>query len=97
MLRNLVLIEKQAMQQDVTIDAKAMADGLRESGRVAIYGILFDTGKAELKSESGSALIEIATLLMGTPGWRFSWWGTRIWWRILRRMRNYRKLEPKRW
>ncbi len=68
MFITMVLIEKQAMQQDVTIDAKAMANGLGESGRVAIYGILFDTGKAELKPESGPALIEIAKLLKGNAG-----------------------------
>ena len=63
----LVIIEKQAMQQDVTIDAKAMARDLGEAGRVAIYGIFFDTGKSELKPESGPALVEIAKLLKGSP------------------------------
>lgn len=57
------IIEKQAMQQDVTLDANAMAHDLGETGRVAIYGILFDTGKSELKPESAPALIEIAKLL----------------------------------
>jgi OOP family OmpA-OmpF porin len=64
---NMVIIEKQAMQQEVTIDAKAMAQDIGETGRVAIYGIFFDTGKAELKPESGPALIEIAKLLKGSP------------------------------
>ena len=68
MFITMILVEKQAMQQDVTIDAKAMASGLGESGRVAIYGILFDTGKAELTPESGPALIEIAKLLKGNAG-----------------------------
>ena len=68
MFITMILIEKQAMQQDVTIDAKAMASGLGESGRVAIYGILFDTGKAELTPESGPALIEIVKLLKGNAG-----------------------------
>jgi len=62
-----VVVEKQAMQQEVTIDAKAMARDLGESGRVALYGIYFDTGKAELKPESGPALAEIAKLLTGSP------------------------------
>jgi OOP family OmpA-OmpF porin len=64
----MVIIEKQAMQQEVTIDAKAMAQDLGDTGRVAIYGIFFDTGKAELKPESGAALVEIAKLLKGSPG-----------------------------
>ncbi len=63
MFITMVVIEKQAMQQDVTVDANAMAHDLGETGRVAIYGILFDTGKSELKPESGLALIEIAKLL----------------------------------
>ena len=64
----MVIIEKQAMQQDVTLDADAMAHDLGETGRVAIYGILFDTGKSELKPESGPALIEIAKLFKQNPG-----------------------------
>ena len=67
MFITMVIIEKQAMQQDVTIDAKAMARDLGETGRVAIYGIFFDTGKSELKPESGPALIEIAKLLKESP------------------------------
>jgi outer membrane protein OmpA-like peptidoglycan-associated protein len=63
----MVIIEKQAMQQDVKIDAAAMARDISATGRVAIYGILFDTGKAELKPESGIALTEIAKLLDGNP------------------------------
>jgi OmpA-OmpF porin, OOP family len=63
----MVIIEKQAMQQEVTIDAKAMAQNLGDSGRVAIYGIHFDTGKSELKPESGAALAEIAKLLKESP------------------------------
>jgi OmpA-OmpF porin, OOP family len=59
----MIVIEKQGMQQDVTLDAKAMAGGLAETGRVAVYGILFDTGKSELKPESALAMEEIAKLL----------------------------------
>lgn len=63
----MVIIEKQAMQQDVTIDAQAMSQSLGDSGRVALYGILFDTGKADIKPESAPALAEIAKLLKGDP------------------------------
>ena len=59
---NMVIIEKQAMRQEVTMDANAMARDISATGRVAIYGILFDTGKADLKPESGPALAEIAKL-----------------------------------
>jgi outer membrane protein OmpA-like peptidoglycan-associated protein len=63
----LTIIERQAMQQDVAVDANALSRGLDEAGRVAVYGIYFDTGKAELKPESNPALIEIAKLLNQNP------------------------------
>jgi OOP family OmpA-OmpF porin len=61
------IIEKQAMQQEVTLDAQAMANDLGTGGRVAIYGIHFDTGKSELKPESAPALDEIVKLLTENP------------------------------
>jgi OOP family OmpA-OmpF porin len=63
----LSIIEKQAMQQDVTITADAMAAGLSDSGQVAVYGIYFDTGKSDLKPESDAALAEIAMLMKEHP------------------------------
>ena len=63
----MVIIEKEGMKQDVTLDAKAMAHDIGEAGRVAVYGILFDTGKSELKPESAPALTEIAKLLKDDP------------------------------
>jgi outer membrane protein OmpA-like peptidoglycan-associated protein len=62
------IIEKQLMQQDVLADASSMANSLRETGKVALYGILFDTGKATLKPESMAALDEIAKLMKADPG-----------------------------
>ena len=63
----LTIVEKQAMQQDVTVDAKAMADGLTAAGHVEVPGIFFDTGKSVLKPESDAALKEIAKLLQANP------------------------------
>ena len=62
------IVEKQGMQQEVTIDAKAMAQDIGATGRVAIYGIFFDTGKSDLKPESAPALAEVAKLLQQSPG-----------------------------
>lgn len=64
------IIVKQAMAQEVTMDAGQMASGLSENGEVAIYGVYFDTGKWELKPESSAALKEIAKLLESQPGLR---------------------------
>ena len=63
----LTVVEKEAMQQDVTLDAKGMARDIGESGRVALYGIYFDTGKSELKPESAPALAEIGKLMAQNP------------------------------
>ncbi|MGI5864823.1 MAG: OmpA family protein, partial [Myxococcales bacterium] len=60
---HVVIIEKEQMKQDVIASAEALAAGIRETGKVAVYGIYFDTGKAELKKESDAALEEMAKLL----------------------------------
>ena len=64
----MAIIEREGMKQDVTIDASAMAHDIGETGKVAIYGILFDTGKADLKPESAPALTQIAKLLSANQG-----------------------------
>jgi outer membrane protein OmpA-like peptidoglycan-associated protein len=57
------IIEKEAMEQDVAADASSMASSIKATGKVALYGIYFDTGKSVLKPESSSSLQEIAKLL----------------------------------
>ncbi len=51
----------------VTIDAKAIESGLQSDGKIALYGIYFDTGKAVLKPESKAQLDEMAKLLQAQP------------------------------
>lgn len=51
----------------VFVDAAAMREAMDATGRVALYGIYFDTGKAELRPESSRQLAEIAALLKGRP------------------------------
>ncbi|HSN50481.1 MAG TPA: OmpA family protein, partial [Bacteroidales bacterium] len=62
------IVEKQAMDQDVIADASSMASSIKEAGKVALYGIYFDTGKSSLKPESQPALEEISKLLKADPG-----------------------------
>ncbi len=59
------MIEKQLMKQAVVANAGALAlsGSIDESGRVAVYGIYFDTNKADLKPESEPALTEIVKML----------------------------------
>jgi len=63
----LIVIEKQAMQQEIVLDAQGIAVGLGAAGSVAINGINFDTGKSDLKPESMAAIAEIAKLLKANP------------------------------
>ena len=49
------------------VDAAAMAKGLGENGRIALYGIYFDTDKVVVKPESRPTLDEIAKLLQSQP------------------------------
>lgn len=51
----------------VTVDADALAKDIARTGHVAIYGIYFDTDKADLKPESEPVLKEIAKLLQQNP------------------------------
>jgi outer membrane protein OmpA-like peptidoglycan-associated protein len=63
-----VVVEVKPMQTGlVTVDASALADDITKSGHVAVYGIYFDTGKAEVKPESDATLAEIAKLLTANP------------------------------
>ena len=49
------------------VDAAKMAKGIGETGHIALYGIYFDTDKAELKPQSRPTLDEIAKLLKSQP------------------------------
>jgi len=64
---DLTIIEKEAMKQEVAIDAAAMASSIADTGSVAIYGINFDTASSVLKPDSEPALGEIAKLLTNNP------------------------------
>lgn len=52
----------------VHISAAEMQKSIRASGKVALYGILFDFNKADIKPESAPTLTEMASLLKADPG-----------------------------
>jgi OOP family OmpA-OmpF porin len=56
----LVVLEMEAMTQEVTADA--MYDALKKDGFIALY-INFDTGKSDIKPESMTIIDQIAALL----------------------------------
>jgi outer membrane protein OmpA-like peptidoglycan-associated protein len=60
--RQTIVVEK-AMTQEVVANAAALSNGLTTSGHAVVNGILFDTGKAEVKPESAPALEEVVKLL----------------------------------
>jgi len=64
---DLNIIEKEAMKQEVVLDAAAMVSSIADTGSVAIYGINFDTASAVIKPESEPAIDEIAKLLTDNP------------------------------
>lgn len=47
----------------VKVDAAAMKTDISATGHTPVYGVYFDTGKAEIKPESDTTLAEIAKLL----------------------------------
>jgi OOP family OmpA-OmpF porin len=51
----------------ITVDAAALANDITSTGHSAVYGIYFDTAKAEVRPDSDAALKEIAKLLEQTP------------------------------
>lgn len=63
------IIEPKAMTTgQVTVNAAALMSGLQTEGKVALYGLYFDTGKAEVKPESRPQLDEMAKVLKSQPG-----------------------------
>jgi outer membrane protein OmpA-like peptidoglycan-associated protein len=52
----------------VDADADAMLQQLSETGRVALYGMYFDTGKSVLTPASEPTLTDVVALLNGNPG-----------------------------
>lgn len=60
----LMVAEPSPMKADqVSVDADAIRKGLQHEGKVALYGLFFDTGKAEVKPESKPQLDEMGKLL----------------------------------
>jgi outer membrane protein OmpA-like peptidoglycan-associated protein len=58
------VIEVKPMESDlVTVNAASLASDITRTGHASVYGIYFDTGKADVKPESEGTLQEISKLL----------------------------------
>lgn len=63
------ILETKAMQQNmVVVSASEIGKSITATGKVAIYGIYFDTGKADVKPESRPSLDQIAAFLKAESG-----------------------------
>ncbi len=63
----LIIVEKEAMVQEVVADAKSLARDISSTGHASVYGIHFDFNKTTVKPESEPTLKEIAKLLKQNP------------------------------
>jgi OmpA-OmpF porin, OOP family len=63
----LIIVENKPMEDEVTIDAASLSKGISETGKIAIYGIYFDTGKSDIKPESKPTIVEIVKMLKQNP------------------------------
>jgi OmpA-OmpF porin, OOP family len=70
-LAQLVVVSADVMEQKMTfVNSDDMKHAIHDSGKVALYGLSFDTDKDVVKSESQPTLAEIAKLLNGEPSLR---------------------------
>lgn len=64
----LQIVETKGMEKAmVTVDAAVMGSDIEKTGHVAVYGIYFDTDKADIKPASEPTLKEMAKLLSQKP------------------------------
>ena len=58
----------QVEQGKVAVDAQTINNTLKSQGRIALYGVLFDTNQAVIKPESAATLAEMAKALNNEKG-----------------------------
>jgi OmpA-OmpF porin, OOP family len=70
-LVQLVVVTPRQMEKKMAfVNADEMKQAIQESGKVALYGVYFDTDKDVVKSESQPTMEEIAKLLKNNPSLR---------------------------
>ncbi len=68
--QDLRIIEEKGFEKSLVFGPAQLMAALDADGRVALYGILFDTDQATLKAESSKQLQHVLTLLQEHPGLR---------------------------
>jgi OOP family OmpA-OmpF porin len=66
---DLTVVKQKQMEQAMTANADGWAEQVNQTGRVTVYGINFDTGKATIRPDSEPALIEMAKMLQTNASW----------------------------
>lgn len=61
------IVTSQEMKQEVTADASSLKNEIEKTGHVAVYGIHFETGKANIQPDSEETLKQVAALLEQNP------------------------------
>jgi outer membrane protein OmpA-like peptidoglycan-associated protein len=51
----------------VTVDTRAIQDGLQRDGKIALYGVSFDSNKAVIREQSAEQLEQMAQALKARP------------------------------
>jgi OmpA-OmpF porin, OOP family len=66
------VLETKAMESRMTVVKSAeITQTIQQTGRISIYGLLFDTGKSDIKLGSQEALAEIAKAILASSEQRF--------------------------
>lgn len=67
-LAEVVVIQPQKMEESMAfVNAAGMSSSIKDAGKVALYGIAFDTDKDAIRPDSRPTLQEIAKLLSANP------------------------------
>jgi len=68
-VRQFVQIVEPAVMEGgkVTVDTRAIQEGLQRDGKVALYGVTFDTNKAVIREQSSAQLEQMAKALQAQP------------------------------
>ncbi len=65
------VVEEKALEQKmITVPAEEMENQIATNGRIALYGIQFDTNEATIRTESSATITEMAKLLKNSPNLR---------------------------
>jgi OOP family OmpA-OmpF porin len=66
---DLTVVKERQMEQQMKANAEGWAEQVNRTGRVSIYGINFDTGKATIRPDSEASLAEVLKLLQANASW----------------------------